>query len=155
MNMLKEDYMGIALDEAIKAFNEDEVPIGCVIVKDDEIIAKAHNQKVKNNNATHHAEMLAIDQATKSIGNWHLDDCEMYVTLEPCLMCTGAIINSRIKKVYFATADPKGGALVSNLDIYSVKNLNHYPEIEQGCLQEASSELLKKFFKNKRQNHKK
>ena len=149
---MKNEYMNLAIAEAEQAFKEDEVPIGCVIVRNGEVIAKTHNQKVKNHKATHHAEILAINEASDVLNSWYLDECELYVTLEPCLMCTGAIINARIKKVYFATRDPKGGALVSNINIYNIKNLNHYPEIEEGYNQEEASELLKTFFRNKRKN---
>ena len=143
-------YMKVAMIEAQIAYIEDEVPIGCVIVRDGEIIAHTHNQKVKNNDATEHAEMLGIKEASKIVGSWHLDDCDMYVTLEPCMMCTGAIINSRIRKVYYATKDPKGGSLDSNIKLIDVKGINHYPIIESGIYQEESSNLLKSFFKNKR-----
>ena len=147
---MNKEYMDIAIEEAKQAYIEDEVPIGCVIVRNGEIIARAHNQKVHSNKATHHAEVLAINAASEALDSWYLDECDLYVTLEPCLMCTGAIINARIKKVYFATPDPKGGALVSNIKIYNIKNLNHYPEIEQGLDQEEASLLLKNFFKEKR-----
>lgn len=147
---MQERFMEIALEEAKKAYIEDEVPIGCVIVRNDEVIAQTHNQKVKNQNATHHAEILAINKASEYLKSWYLDECEMYVTLEPCLMCTGAIINSRIKKVYFATKDPKGGAFDSNIKLIEIKNLNHYPLYECGLYQEEASQLLKSFFKNKR-----
>ena len=103
--------MEIAYKEAVKAFKEDEVPIGCVIIKDGEVIAKAHNKKVKKNCAVFHAEIECLIKATKKLDNWNLKGCELYVTLEPCMMCMGAIVNSRIDKVYFGCKDPKGGAL--------------------------------------------
>ena len=148
--MKKEEYMTLALEEAKLAFKEDEVPIGCIIVKDREIIASSHNQKEKEKNATRHAEIIAIEEASKYLNNWHLDDCEIFVTLEPCIMCTGAIINSRIKKIYFGAKDPKGGALESNLKIKKVEGLNHYPEYESGILEKECSDILKEFFKRKR-----
>ena len=144
------DYMLLALNEAKKAFQNNEVPIGCVIVKEDKIIAKAYNKKVKNNCAINHAEIECIKKASKKLNNWYLENCEMYVTLEPCMMCTGAIINSRIKTVYYGCKDPKGGALESNIKIKEIKNINHYPNIIQGNHEKESSEILKTFFKNKR-----
>ena len=147
---MKNSFMSQAYKEAVKAYEADEVPIGCVIVKDDKIIARAHNRKEQKNSAVHHAEIECIEKATKKLDTWHLDDCEMYVTLEPCIMCAGAIINSRIKKVYYATKDPKGGAFGSNLDITKIKKLNHYPLYESGDMQEECSKLLKDFFKSKR-----
>lgn len=148
--MEKLDYMKLAYMQALQAFKEDEVPIGCVIVKDDTILSCAHNQKEKYKDATKHAEIIAIQEAVKKLNNWHLDDSELYVTLEPCLMCTGAIINSRIKKIYYACSDPKGGAIESNIKLIDIPKLNHYPEYERGLLQEECSKLLKDFFKNKR-----
>ena len=139
-----------AYKQAQIAFKEDEVPVGCVIVKDNKIIAKAHNKKQKKNCAVFHAEIECIQKASKQLNNWNLLGCTMYVTLEPCLMCTGAIVNSRIDKIVFACKDPKGGALVSNIKFNEIKNLNHYPEIEYGVMSEECSDLLKQFFKNKR-----
>ena len=141
--------MDLAYKEAQKAKSEDEVPVGCVIVKDGKILAKAHNKKVCKNDATAHAEIECIKKASKKLDSWRLDDCEMYVTLEPCLMCSGAIVNSRIKKVFFAAKDPKGGALVSNININEIKNINHYPEVEYVESKECE-QILKDFFKNKR-----
>ena len=139
-----------AYKEAKKAFAEDEVPVGCVIVKEDKIISRAHNKKEKKNCALFHAEVECINKATKKLNNWNLKGCHMYVTLEPCMMCTGALVNSRIDKIIFACKDPKGGALVSNIKFKKIKNLNHYPEIEQGLMEEECSNILKQFFKNKR-----
>ena len=113
--------MDLAKKEALKAYKEDEVPIGSIIVKDGNIIAKAHNKKEKKQDATAHSEIECIKKANKKLKSWHLDDCELYVTLEPCMMCTGAIINSRIKKRYFAAKDPKGGSLDSNVKIKEIK----------------------------------
>ncbi|MDO4499933.1 MAG: nucleoside deaminase [Erysipelotrichaceae bacterium] len=147
--MYEDKYMALAIKEALKAYQEDEVPIGCVIVKEGKVLAKAHNNKVKKNDATAHSEIECIKKASKKLKNWHLDDCDMYVTLEPCLMCTGGIINSRIKNVYFAARDPKGGALESNLKINEVKGLNHYPNFEFVENMEYIY-VLKQFFKEKR-----
>ena len=141
--------MDIAIKEAKKAYLEDEVPIGCVLVKDDQVIVKAHNRKVKKNDATAHAEIECIKKASKKINNWHLDEMDMYVTLEPCLMCGGAIVNSRIKNVYYGAKDKKGGSFGSNLDIKTIKNINHYPNSEFVESSEAIN-LLKNFFKSKR-----
>ncbi len=142
--------MRIALKEAEKARDKDEVPIGCVIVFNDRIIARGHNHKVRKNLSTAHAEIEAINKASKKLGTWHLDGCEMYVTLEPCLMCAGAIVNSRIAKVYYGAKDPKGGAIDTNLKLISIKNINHYPESEAGILEDECSRILKDFFKTKR-----
>ena len=142
--------MELAYTQAKKAFKEDEVPVGCVIVKDGEVIAKGYNHKEKKNCAVFHAEIECINKATKKLNNWNLKGCEMYVTLEPCIMCTGAIINSRIDKVYYGCKDPKGGALESNVKIKKIKNINHYPEISGGLMEEECSAILKQFFKNKR-----
>ena len=147
---MKKEFMEVAYKQALLAYKEDEVPVGCVIVKDDQIICKAHNKKVKKNCAIFHAEIECIKQATKKLNNWNLSGCDMYITLEPCMMCTGAIINSRIDNVYFATKDPKGGAFVSNIKIKHIKNINHYPNYKYGIMEEECSNLLKEFFKNKR-----
>lgn len=142
--------MKAAIDEAKKAFEEDEVPVGCVIINEGKIIAAAHNQKEKNECSIYHAEMIAIMEACRKLNSWYLDQCDMYVTLEPCMMCTGAIVNSRIRKVFFAALDPKGGAFVSNIKINDIKNINHYPKYEAGLCQNEAAELLRSFFKQKR-----
>ena len=145
--------METAYKEAKKAFNEDEVPVGCVIVKEDKIIAKAHNKKEKKNCAIYHAEIECIKKACSKLNNWNLRGCDIYITLEPCMMCLGAIINSRIDNIYYACKDPKGGAIESSIDLKEIKNLNHYPNTyylnEKEC-----SDLLKEFFKNKRNKKK-
>ena len=147
--MYKQKFMDEAIKEAVRAYEEDEVPIGCIIVKDDRIIARAHNNKEKNNDATAHAEMECIRKASRKLGNWYLDGCELYVSLEPCIMCAGAIVNARIDKVCFAARDPKGGAFGSNLNITEIKKINHYPEYEFREDREYIK-LLKRFFKEKR-----
>ena len=144
------DFMEYAYAQALLAYKKDEVPVGCVIVKDNKIIARSHNKKEKKNCAIFHAEVDCIIKATKKLNNWNLKGCDMYVTLEPCVMCTGAIINSRIDNVYYACEDPKGGALVSNIKINKIINLNHYPNVSRGTLTNECSKLLKDFFKNKR-----
>ena len=142
-----EKFMKLALKEAKKAFDKEEIPVGVVIVKDDKIIAKAHNLKESKNIATSHAEILAIEKACKKLGAWRLLDCEMYVTLEPCPMCAGALINSRIKKLYIGTDDPKTGACGSKLNLLKDFTFNHDIEIERDILKDECSQILKDFFK--------
>ena len=149
-----EKFMKLALKEAKKAFDKEEIPVGVVIVKDDKIIAKAHNLKESKNIATSHAEILAIEKACKKLGAWRLLDCEMYVTLEPCPMCAGALINSRIKKLYIGTDDPKTGACGSKLNLLKDFTFNHDIEIERDILKEECSQILKDFFKMLREQKK-
>lgn len=139
-----------AYKEARKAFAEDEVPVGCVIVKDDVIVAKAHNRKEKKNCAIYHAEIECINKACRKLDNWNLKGCDIYVTLEPCMMCMGAIINSRLDNIYFGCKDPKGGAIVSNIKFKRIRNINHYPDYKGGIMEEECSSILKEFFRNKR-----
>lgn len=147
---MNKKYMEMAIEEAKKAFAEDEVPIGCVIVKDDQVLAKAHNLKEQKKLSLAHAEILAIKEACGKIGLKYLVDCDLYVTLEPCMMCMGAIIQSRVKNVYYATADPKGGSAMSVINVAAIPKLNHYPKVYQGMMQEEAQNLLKDFFKAKR-----
>ena len=144
------DYMKEALKEAELAKLEDEVPIGCVIVKDDQIIARSHNQRDKTNNPLGHAETLAIKKASEVVGDWQLVDCTLYVTIEPCIMCAGAIIQSRIKKVVYGAPEYKGGAFGSSIDILNAENINHRPEVIKGVLEEECSAIIKDYFKSKR-----
>ena len=146
----KEYYMKQALKEAKKAYKKLEVPVGAVIVKDGKIIARAHNQKETKTDTTKHAEILAIQKASKKLKSWRLIDCEMYVTLEPCTMCAGAIIHSRIKKVYIGAMDEKTGAVGSVLNLFEDYKFNHKPEVEKGILKEDCESLLKQFFKELR-----
>ena len=148
----KEKYMKAALKEAQKAYNLLEIPVGAVIVKDGKIIARAHNQKETKNDTTKHAEIIAIQKASKKLGSWRLLDCEMYVTLEPCTMCAGAIINSRIKKVYYGTEDPKTGACGSVLNLFEDYTFNHKVETEKNILKNECENILKQFFKELREN---
>ena len=152
---LHEKYMRLALKEAAKAELMDEVPIGAVIIKDGKVIARAHNLKEKNNQATHHAEMLVIQKASKKLGTLYLKDCDLYVTLEPCMMCMGACVLSRVRHIYYGTSDPKGGAIESVIQFKEIKRLNHYPEITSYILKEECSQILKDFFKKKREEKKK
>ena len=145
-----ERYMLEALKEASLAALEDEVPIGCVIVKDGEIIAKAHNQRDKTNNPLGHAEVLAIKKASEILKDWQLVNCELYVTIEPCLMCAGAIIQSRIKRVIYGAPDLKGGAFGSSINVLDASNINHRPEIVKAILESECSQIIKSYFKSKR-----
>lgn len=145
-----EKFMKEALKEAQKAYKKLEVPVGAVIVKDGKIIARAHNQKETKKDTTKHAEMLAIQKASKKLESWRLIDCEMYVTLEPCSMCAGAIINSRIKKIYIGTLDKKTGAAGSVFNLFEDYVFNHKVEIEKGILQKDCEQILKDFFRELR-----
>ena len=143
-------YMLEALKEAELAKLEDEVPIGCVIVKDNQIIARAHNQREITNNPLGHAETLAIKKASEVLNDWQLVDCDLYVTIEPCIMCGGAIIQSRIRKVIYGAPDLKGGAFGSSINILDAQNINHRPEIVKGILEEECTKIIKDYFKSKR-----
>lgn len=143
------DYMEIALDEARKALNKGEVPVGTVIVKDNEIIAVAHNLKETNKNAMAHAEMIAIDIASKVIGDWRLNGCEMYVTLEPCAMCTSAIAHARISKLYIGSFNRDMGACGSILNLLDYKMFNAEVQINWNYDEECSK-ILAEFFNSKR-----
>jgi tRNA(adenine34) deaminase len=145
-------YMKEALKEAKKAELIDEVPIGCVIVKDDKIIARGHNQRETNQSPIGHAEIIAINKASKKLKSWRLEGCDIYVTLEPCIMCSGAIIQSRINKVYYGASDPKGGALGSSINVLEANNINHHPEVVSGVLKEECSSIITNYFKAKRQS---
>lgn len=153
MNM-QEKFMWEALKEAQKAYDKGEVPVGAVIVKDNKIIARAHNQKEIKQDTTRHAEILAIQKASKTLQAWRLLDCEMYVTLEPCAMCAGALIQSRIPKVYIGTADEKTGACGTVLNLLEDFAFNHKVEVEKYVLQEECETILKQFFKELRQQKK-
>ena len=143
-------YMLEAIKEAELAKLEDEVPIGCVIVKDNQIIARAHNQREITNNPLGHAETLAIKKASEVLNDWQLVDCDLYVTIEPCIMCGGAIIQSRIRKVIYGAPDLKGGAFGSSINILDAQNINHRPEIVKGILEEECTKIIKDYFKSKR-----
>ena len=151
---MEEKFMKAALKEAKKAYNKLEVPVGAVIVKDRKIIARAHNLKETKNDTTKHAEILAIQKASKKLNSWRLIDCEMYVTLEPCSMCAGALINSRIKKVYIGASDQKTGAVGSVFNLLEDYTFNHKVEYEKGVMQEECENILKEFFKKLRKNKK-
>ncbi|MBE5921166.1 MAG: nucleoside deaminase [Lachnospiraceae bacterium] len=135
-----------AIRQAKKAYKIGEVPIGCVIVYEDKIIGRGYNRRITDKNSLSHAELNAIKKASKALGDWRLDDCEMYITLEPCQMCAGAIVQARIKKVYMACMNPKAGCAGSILNLLQVDKFNHQVEIEQGILQEECNAMLKNFF---------
>lgn len=145
-----EDYMREALKEAEKAFAEDEVPVGAVIVKGGRIIARGYNQIERLKDPTAHAEMLAVTCAADFLGTKWLKDASLYVTIEPCSMCAGALVLARIKEIYFGAKDPKTGACGSVINITHNKKLNHRIKVKGGILKEESASLLKEFFKKKR-----
>lgn len=146
---MKEMFMREALNQAKKALKKDEVPVGAVIVKDGKIISKAFNTRNRSKDATNHAEIIAIKKACKKVKDFRLIDAEMYVTLEPCLMCLGAILNSRIKTIYFGAKINKENAL-TNEEIISRAELNHKSEIIGGVLEEECSTIVSNYFKSKR-----
>ena len=145
-----EFYMKCAIEEAKKARQLGEVPIGAVIVKDNDIISRAHNLRETLQQPTAHAEHLAIERAAKVIGRWRLEDCTLYVTLEPCVMCAGTVVMSRIPRVVYGAMDPKGGCSGSLMDLLQQPQFNHRAIVEQGVLEEACSNLLRQFFRDLR-----
>ena len=147
-------YMKEALREAQKAFDEDEVPVGAVVVYEGMVIARAHNQVERLKDPTAHAEMIALTSAANYLGTKWLSGADLYVTIEPCSMCAGALVLSRINCVYFGACDPKTGACGSVLNITSHKKLNHRVKIKHGILKEECAHLLKEFFKSKRNQRK-
>lgn len=148
--MNKELFMKEAIKLAEKAALVGEVPVGAVVVRDEEIIARASNRRIGSQKTAAHAEMIAIKMANKKLGTWILEDCDIYVTLEPCPMCAGAIMQARMRKVYFGAFDKKAGALGSVLNLYEHAGFNHYPEAEGAVLERECSELLTGFFKKLR-----
>lgn len=152
MGMNIEYYMKEALKEAKKAYAKGEVPVGCVIVENDKIIARGHNLRESKNDPTCHAEIVAIRKACKKKKSWRLENCDIYVTIEPCSMCAGTLIWTRIRSIYYGATDKKGGALGSSYDLLSVPNINHHPLIMGGILKEEASLLMTQFFKDKRNN---
>lgn len=143
-------YMKEALKEAKKACKKEETPVGAVIVRDGAIIARGHNEKEMKNDPTLHAELTAIKKACKKLETWRLNDCDMYVTLEPCAMCAGALIQARIRKLFIGASDPKAGAVGSVIDVLGIENFNHKVQVEYGLLEEECSAILKDFFKELR-----
>ena len=151
---MDEKFMQRAIELAKECSRFDEVPIGAVVVKDGKIIAESGNRKERDNCAISHAEILAIQKATEVVGNWWLEDCEMYVTLEPCAMCAMAMINSRIRNLYFGAYDEKTGACGSKVNIFEKDLFNHNIDVQGGLLKEECGALLTAFFKNKREQQK-
>ena len=145
---IDEKFMRLALKEADKAQQIDEVPIGAVLVKDGKVIARGHNKRETTNDPTGHAEIIVIKKACKKLQSWRLVDVTLYVTIEPCLMCSGVIIQSRIKKVVFGARDFKGGAFGSSINVLESENINHYPTVISGVLEKECSEKVSSFFKN-------
>lgn len=150
-----ERYMLLAIEEAKKASNLNEVPIGAVIVYKGEIIAASHNVRETSQKTLSHAELLAIEEANKKIGSWRLEDCTLYVTLEPCPMCAGAIVQSRIKRVVFGASDPKAGCAGTLMNLLEDERFNHQAAVSSGVLEAECSSLLKDFFRTLRQQKKK
>jgi len=142
--------MKLALEEARRAFAEDEVPVGAVIVHGSRVVARAHNQREQLRDPTAHAEMIAITQAAEALGSWRLEDCTLYVTLEPCPMCAGAIVQARIPNVVYGAADPKAGAVRSLYRLLEDRRLNHRCLIVSGVLAEPCGEILSRFFERQR-----
>tara|TARA_B100000900_G_scaffold400584_1_gene404386 strand:- start:2287 stop:2748 length:462 start_codon:yes stop_codon:yes gene_type:complete len=149
-SIYNEKYMRLAIQQALLAFQDDEVPVGAVIVKDNQIISYGHNQCEYMQSPSRHAEIIAIESACKSLGNYRLIGCSMYVTLEPCHMCAMAIIHSRIKNVFYGAKEPKFGAIESVDTFFEKDFLNHRVSYDGGYLEQECSELLKKFFSSKR-----
>lgn len=151
MGIKKEDFMQEALRLAREAEQHGEVPVGAVVVKDNKIIGSGFNQPISACDPTAHAEIVALRNAAKNIHNYRLVDCDLYVTIEPCAMCAGAIVHSRVRKVYFGATEPKAGALMSTQQFFSSPQLNHRAEMESGVLETECRDVVQQFFKNKRQ----
>ena len=149
-----EKYMKMALKEAKKAYELNEVPIGCVIVRDDKVIGKGYNKRNTDKNVLSHAELIAMKQACKKTGDWRLEDCTMYVTLDPCQMCAGAMVQARLKKVVIGSMNAKAGCAGSVLNILQMDAFNHQVEIERGVLEEECSTLISGFFADLREQKK-
>ena len=153
--MLHTHYMRRALVEAQQALEEEEVPVGAVIVRGERIIAAAHNQREQLHDPTAHAEMIAITQAAEALGDWRLEDCTLFVTLEPCIMCSGAILQARLPVVVYGATDPKGGAVGSLFQLLGDARLNHRCEVVPGVLAPECGEILTRFFQAQRRLGKK
>ena len=155
MEKTREKYMRAAIREAKKAYALDEVPMGCVIVYQDKIIARGYNRRNTDKNTVAHAEMSAIKKASKKLGDWRLEGCTMYVTLEPCQMCAGAIVQARIDEVVIGSMNPKAGCAGSVLNLLDIPAFNHQVRITKGVLEEECSQMLSGFFKELREKKKK
>ena len=147
---IHEKFMLEALKEAEKARKKDEVPVGAVIVKGGKVIARGHNLNITNCDPTAHAEIVALRKASKKLGNHRLNDCEMYVTIEPCPMCAGALVYARLKRLIFAVKDPKSGACGSVVNVVNNRKLNHRLEVVQGICSEMAKKVIQEFFKPRR-----
>jgi tRNA(adenine34) deaminase len=143
-------FMDLALDEARAAAKRGEVPVGCVIVRDGAVLARAGNRTLADHDPTAHAEIVAIRAAGKALGSERLDDCDLYVTLEPCAMCAGAIAFARIRRLYYGAPDPKGGAVDNGVKFFATASCHHRPEIYGGLAEAEASALLKGFFQDRR-----
>jgi tRNA(adenine34) deaminase len=155
MNNLDEKYMREALKQAKKAYSLNETPIGCVIVYDEKIIARGYNRRNTDKNTLAHAEIAAIKKASKKLGDWRLEGCTMYVTLEPCQMCAGAIVQSRMTRVVIGCMNPKAGCAGSVLNLLQMDKFNHQVEVESGVLGEECSQMMSGFFRELREKKKK
>lgn len=144
-----------AIKQAKKAYKINEVPIGCVIVHENKIIARGYNKRNLKKNTLAHAELLAIEKASKVLGDWRLEDCTLYVTLEPCQMCAGAIVQARIKKVVIGTMNPKAGCAGSVINLLDMRQFNHQVEVERGVMEEECQIMMQQFFRELRSNKKK
>jgi tRNA(adenine34) deaminase len=144
------DFMKIALEEAQSAYRRGEVPVGAVLVREGNVLARAHNSPIALNDPSAHAEMQVLRQAAEKIGNYRLAGTELYVTIEPCIMCAGAIIHARVERVIFGARDPKFGAVVSLYNILDDKRLNHQAKVTEGVLKEECGEIISRFFREKR-----
>ena len=151
----EEKYMKEAIRQARKAWKLNEVPIGCVIVREDRIIARGYNRRNTDKNTLAHAELLAIRKASRAVGDWRLEDCTMYITLEPCQMCAGAIVQARIPRVVIGSRNPKAGCAGSILNLLDIPAFNHQAELTEGVLGEECSALMTDFFRELRERRKK
>jgi tRNA(adenine34) deaminase len=145
-----EYFMRLALREASRALEHDDIPVGAVVVKDGEVIGSGHNEREVRADPTAHAELIALRDAARALGNWRVLDSVLYVTLEPCSMCAGAIVLARVPRVVFGTTDPKAGAAGSVLDVLAQPRLNHHPEVRSGLLAQECADLLRSFFASRR-----
>jgi len=148
--MYEQKFMSLAIECARQCALSDEVPVGAVLVKDGEVIAVGGNAKERENNALRHAELIVLDKGAKALGNWWLENCDLYVTLEPCPMCAGAMINARIRALYFGAYDDKSGACGSKVNLFEKGLFNHNVEVQGGYMHEECAAMLSEFFKNKR-----
>lgn len=145
------EFMRAALEEARAAEAAGEVPVGAVVVRDGEVLARTHNQPIGLNDPTAHAEILALRAAAQKLGNYRLTGCDLYITLEPCAMCAAALVHARIRRLVYAAADPKAGAVASTMRLLDAPHLNHRVEVESGILAQESSALLQRFFASRRE----